>query len=293
MDGSQTILADYDFPVEVVPLVAVKELQNGWKSQEYPVPPNMQKAIVRTDTGHVLGTHGGAYKMVKHADIVDRMQSAIDMSVISKDYEHTQTIYENGAKMKGKIAFNDLVVEPQVGDYIRFQVEYLNSYDGMWSIMIKAQGYRLWCSNGCASANSLSYDRSKHTTGFNLAGTSAKIRNALTTFWDNKDVWQQYASMPVSPSQAEHFLKATICNRHSHTTQAKVNETKLEKLMGLYNTESQKLGRNKWALYNALTWWSSHANDANHPHRAEVLRHNEVTKAISSARWEGVGKSLT
>ena len=293
MDGSQTILADYDFPVEVVPLVAVKELQDGWKTQEYPVPPNMQKAIVRTDTGHVLGTHGGAYKMVKHGDIVDRMQSAIDMSVISKDYTHTQEIYENGAKMKGKIAFNDLVVEPQVGDYIRFQVEYLNSYDGMWSIMFKAQGYRLWCDNGCASPHALSYDRNKHTTGFNLAGTSAKIRNALTTFWDNKDIWQQYASMPVSPSEAEIFLKNTICNRHTNTTHTKVNETKLEKLMGLYNTESQKLGRNKWALYNALTYWSSHADDANHPHRAEVLRHNEVTKAISSARWEGVGKSIT
>lgn len=293
MDGSQTILADYDFPVEVVPLVAEKRDTYGMITHNYPVPSSMQRAIVRTDTGAVLGTHGGAYKMVKHGDIVDRMQSAIDMSVISKDYTHTQEIYEGGAKMKGKIAFNDLVVEPQVGDYIRFQVEYLNSYDGMWSIMFKAQGYRLWCDNGCASPHALSYDRNKHTTGFNLAGTSAKIRNALTTFWDNKEVWQKYASMAVSPSEAEIFLKNTICSRHSNTTQTKVNETKLEKLMGLYNTESQKLGRNKWALYNALTYWSSHADDANHPHRAEVLRHNEVTKAISSARWEGVGKSLT
>ena len=74
----------------------------------------------------------------------------------------------------------------------------------------------------------------------------------------------------------------------------KVNETKLDKLMGLYNNESIKLGQNKWALYNALTYWSSHTEDANHPHRAEVLRHAEVSKAIQTSRWNGLGvKELT
>ena len=57
MDGIVTHLAPHEFPVEVVPLVAVKELQDGWKSEEYKVPPSMQKAIVRTDTITITHPH--------------------------------------------------------------------------------------------------------------------------------------------------------------------------------------------------------------------------------------------
>ena len=290
MDGIQTILADYDFPVEVVPLVAVKEIQGGWKQRDYPVPSSMQRAIVRTDTGDVLGTHGGAYQMIRHGEVVDKMeQAARNSDRLSRDYTHTQQVFENGAKLRGTIAFNDLVIEPQVGDYIKFHVDYTNSYDGAWSIMIKAEGYRLWCSNGCANPKALSFNRNKHTSGFSLAGTQAKIDNAISGFFDSEGIWQKYATQTVSQLQAETFLKATICKRSTNTTVVKVNESKLERLMGLFRVEANKLGSNKWALYNALTYWSSHAEDANHPHRAEILRHSEVSKAIQTSRWDGLG----
>ena len=289
MDGIQTILADYDFPVEVLELEAIsRDGQIG--KDNYKVPPSMQKAIVRTDTGAVLGTHGGAYQMITHTEVVDKMeQAARNSERLTRDFTHTQQVYENGAKMRGTIAFNDLVIEPQVGDYIKFHVDYTNSYDGAWSIMIKAEGYRLWCSNGCASPKALSFNRNKHTSGFSLQGTQAKINNAINGFFDSKGTWQKYATQPVSELEAETFLKATLCKRNSNTSEVKVNETKFQKLMGLYWYESNKLGQNKWALYNALTYWSSHTEDANHPHRAEVLRHAEVSKAIQTSRWNGLG----
>ena len=290
MDGIQTILADYDFPVEVIPLVAEKRDTYGIVTQNYPVPSSMQRAIVRTDTGDVLGTHGGAYQMIRHGEVVDKMeQAARNSERVTRDFTHTQQVFENGAKLRGTIAFNDLVIEPQVGDYIKFHVDYTNSYDGAWSIMIKAEGYRLWCSNGCANPKALSFNRNKHTSGFSLAGTQAKINNAITGFFDSEGIWQKYATQSVMPIEAETFLKATICKRSTNTTQVKVNESKLEKLMGLFRVEANKLGSNKWALYNALTYWSSHAEDANHPHRAEILRHSEVSKAIQTSRWDGLG----
>ena len=289
MDGIVTHLAPYEFPVEVLELEAIsRDGQIG--KDNYKIPPSMQKAIVRTDTGAVLGTHGGAYQMITHTEVVDKMeQAARNSERLTRDFTHTQQVYENGAKMRGTIAFNDLVIEPQVGDYIKFHVDYTNSYDGAWSIMIKAEGYRLWCSNGCASPKALSFNRNKHTSGFSLAGTQAKIDRAITGFFDSKGTWQKYATQPVSELEAETFLKDTLCKRNTNTSMVKVNETKLDKLMGLYNNESYKLGLNKWALYNALTYWSSHTEDANHPHRAEVLRHAEVSKAIQTSRWDGLG----
>jgi hypothetical protein len=289
MDGIVTHLAPYEFPVEVLELEAIsRDGQIG--KDNYKIPPSMQKAIVRTDTGQVLGTHGGAYQMITHTEVVDKMeQAARNSERLTRDFTHTQQVFENGAKMRGTIAFNDLVIEPQVGDYIKFHVDYTNSYDGAWSIMIKAEGYRLWCSNGCASPKALSFNRNKHTSGFSLQGTQAKIDRAITGFFDSKGTWQKYATQPVSELEAETFLKDTLCKRNTNTSMVKVNETKLDKLMGLYHNESIKLGLNKWALYNALTYWSSHTEDANHPHRAEVLRHAEVSKAIQTSRWDGLG----
>jgi hypothetical protein len=63
MDGIQTILADYDFPVQVMPLQALAGGMGEFQTR-IDVPANMQRAIVRTDTGQVLGTHGGAYQMI-------------------------------------------------------------------------------------------------------------------------------------------------------------------------------------------------------------------------------------
>ena len=294
MDGIQTIQTEYDFPVQVMPLQALATDAYGGEMGVFKthidVPANMQRAIVRTDTGQVLGTHGGAYKMIRHSEVVDKMeQAARNSERVTQDFTHTQQVYENGAKMRGTIAFNDLVIEPQVGDYIKFHVDYTNSYDGAWSIMIKAEGYRLWCSNGCASPKALSFSRNKHTSGFSLQGTQAKINRAITGFFDSEGTWQKYATQSVNELEAETFLKATLCKRNSNTSEVKINETKLQNLMGLYRHESNKLGQNKWALYNALTYWSSHTEDANHPHRAEVLRHAEVSKAIQTNIWNGLG----
>ena len=112
MDGIQTILKDYDFPVEVMPLVAFKDYNttDGYEDWEnYDVPQTVcRRAIVRTDTGAVLGTHGGAYQMITHTEVVDKMeQAARNSDRLSRDYTHTQQVFENGAKLRGTIAFND------------------------------------------------------------------------------------------------------------------------------------------------------------------------------------------
>ena len=54
-------------------------------------------------------------------------------------------VYENGALLKATIGFNDITIEPVVGDYIRFDINFWNSYNGQWSIQISGDGRRLFC----------------------------------------------------------------------------------------------------------------------------------------------------
>ena len=125
------------------------------------VPENMARAIVRTDTNQVLGVHGSKYKAIKHDDVVNSVFEAVAASGISNDYDHKINVFDNGAKMRGIIRFNDLVIEPSVGDIIAFQLTFFNSYDGSWAFQQSAEGLRLDCLNGMVSQYSVAKDMAK------------------------------------------------------------------------------------------------------------------------------------
>ena len=290
MDGTN-VINRHSFPVELVPLAGIQQGTNEQGIRRtYPVAESMARAVVRTDTGQALGVHGGAYKLVKHDDVCNQVQDAVDQSDISNDYTHDIQVYESGAKLKGTIMFNDLVVEPQVGDHIKYAIDYYNSYDGAWSIMLRCQGYRLWCSNGCSSPNPLTYTRSKHTTGFQLTATVSKIKTATEIFFNEKDSWIEYAQTKVSKEDVARFIRKQLCPRgDSRSVKQEYNWTRFHTIESICNNEYRQLGQNKWAVYNALTYWASHTEETNNPHRAQVLRHNEVTRAISGYNWSELG----
>ena len=54
--------------------------------------------------------------------------------------------------MRGRFLFNDLVIEPDVGDVIKHEILFYNSYDGSWAFQQTSRGHRLWCKNGCTNA---------------------------------------------------------------------------------------------------------------------------------------------
>jgi len=285
---------EYDFPVEMYDLTAfpksgLKDNDVSWSSTH--VPQNMAQAVVRTDTNAVLGVHTGSYKLVPHSEIVDKINAAVIASGLSNNVEHTVETFENGAKLRGKFRFHDITVkDPVIGDMIRFDVDYLNSYDGQWSIMMRAQGYRLWCDNGCASPNPLTFDRRKHTAGFSVEGSAEKIKNSVKIFHEDRERWETWSKQKLEIPNVQELLEKTLCKSTTATTKSKVNQTRLENIMGQYRKEVSELGANKWALYNACTYWASHAGDKRwasaQPHRSEVLRHAEVTKLLNSPLWE-------
>jgi len=285
---------EYDFPVEMYDLTAFPKaglINSKEACMPSQVPQQMAQAVVRTDTNAVLGVHTGSYKLVPHADIVDKVNEAIKKASLSTNVEHTVETFENGAKLRGKFRFHDITVkDPVIGEMIRFDVDYLNSYDGQWSIMMRAQGYRLWCDNGCASPNPLTFDRRRHTSGFSIEGSAEKIKNSVKIFHEDRERWEAWSKQRLDFLDVQKLLEKTLCKSTTATTKSKVNQTRLENIMGQYRKESNELGSNKWALYNACTYWASHAGDkrwaSTQPHRAEVLRHAEVTSLLNSPLWE-------
>ena len=270
-------LANYwEFDVEMQPVF-----------DKHGEPIKGSQHVVRTDTNQSLGVHGARYKMVRHDDVVNSILDSVSSANLSDDYKMNVEVLEDGRKLRGEILFNDLVVEPTVGDYVKFKVDFFNSYDGSWSFSQAASGLRLWCMNGCTTPDAVARTRYKHTTSINVEGSAAKISNGLHHFMTQKERWQSYMQTTVTTPMAEKFFKNTVAKAFTRQTQVtKTNEKQLEKLLEIWAGECQELGRNKWALYNCLTYWATHTQELRSPHTARYNREAAIASAMRSKHWE-------
>jgi len=266
---------DYNFAVESRNVYNAKgEIIPGYQS------------IERISDDACLGLHKSRYKLVPYENIVSGTIDAIQAANISKDYTTNFKLVDDGAKMRGEILFNDLTVEPAVGDFVKFRISFFSSYDGTWAFEMNADGLRLWCTNGCASPYAAARTKQRHMTSLNIESATAKIEMSMHNFFEEPERWNKWRSEKVSTHWVENFFSATIARAPTHIkSRKKINMIQLENLMQQWSREADQLGSNKWALYNTMTHWSSHTQDYKNP---EVTRRNRelaVVSALSSKAW--------
>ena len=102
--------------------------------------------------------------------------------IYPSDYTVDVEVLEDGRKLRGQILFNDLVVEPAVGDYTKFKIDFFNSYDASWAFSQQASGLRLWCLNGCTTPDTAARSRYKHTASINVEGQCQQNDQRPTAF---------------------------------------------------------------------------------------------------------------
>lgn len=243
---------------------------------------NGSQAVVRTDTDEVLGVHGSRYQVLSHDDVVNSTLDAVKEADLSKDYEVKVKVIDGGRKMRGEILFNNITVEPVVGDIVQYRINFFNSYDASWSFSQAADGLRLWCLNGCTTPMGTARSNFKHTQSINIEGSAQKMVNGIDAFMNNKSLWQEWMSIQVSDEMAEIFFKKTLAKAPSRQRLVdKLNNKQLENLLTIWAREKRSLGGNKWALYNAMTYWSTHTSDLRNPEIARRNREDAIAKAMN------------
>lgn len=271
---------DWNFPVEMMPT------PNAVTGE--PEPDAFQ--VVRTDTNTVLGHHGSRYKLVPHDDVVNSIMDAVKQSDITTDYkEPSISVFENGRKMRGELIFPDLTIQPKVGDIVQARIVFTNSYDQSWSFFQSFDALRLWCLNGCTTPNAVARSRYKHTTFLNVDGSAAKIQKGAEHFHTRKDEWQIWMKRKLSDDWVELFFKKTIAKGFSRQQSVEnVNQKQMENLLRIWDNEKKQLGNNQWALYNCLTYWATHTQDARTPHVQRHNREQDIAKAMTSNHWRSL-----
>ena len=234
-------------------------------------------AVVRDDTGTVLGVHRKGYKAVPNKELYQGFEDVLMEADISlAGFTVEDHIAYHGRRVSRDYIFPGVTVEPRVGDTVELKVSVVNSFDAYKAFQVFVAGYRLWCTNGAVSRIDGVNVYGRHTKGFGVQFAVGKINQALEKYMALSNDWRKWAGREISDAQATQTFEAF----------PDVNNTLLKRFEEYWTTESGESGKTVWALYNTLTHWSTHApvRQSSEPNRSAIVldREGRVRRFLGS-----------
>ena len=206
-------------------------------------------AVQRQDTGAVLAFHRQGYRLIRNAEVFSAFEealqaSSLDLSRLSIDDDMTH----GGARTVRTYRLPAYQVEVMPGDLVGLQLKVINSYDGAFAFSSLIGGQRLICKNGMIAIEQFAQSYGRHTKGFDVTLAASALQQTLQVFEQHAQHWQRWSQISVSEVQAEQVITALPQGTEQLT----------QRLLGYWQQERQELGATVWALFNALTYWSTH-----------------------------------
>ena len=252
-----------------IPLATTKENFCRHNGQEYPL--NDSVTVLRTDTGQVLGRpRSDKYKVVNPKLLYDRhAEKLLSSNLPTKDLTVTDWSWDGGAKSLRTCKFNDLDFEVKNGDNVTARQDIFTSLDLSWRFSVFNGGYRSLCENTCVfGGERLYHTRRKHTKGISIEAILSKLDKTLEVFYTNRDEMRIWQKSTVTDEQVAKLFSDTICKKpladlkkQADANIVTINQKLFDYLMYRYWEEVGSLGKNLWAVYNALTHWSTHTTE--------------------------------
>lgn len=264
-------------------------MENHETGRAQKISERIGRVVRRMDSGAALGIVGNRYGIAQNPDLFDMVKTAADDTLPANAKQGVQLVERSshgGAFTRFELVF------PELGQTIRqlsgrstelfFRVGVSNSFNGGGSILVRAGAYDQVCENGL-TIGQFERKTARHTTGFTPAVFGEFIKRELVAYHEKARIYNEWARRAITAETAENTLKA-----------AGLSERRVSALMAQFETETQTRGATVWALFSALTFYSSHnserfgvRNSANLDNVAETLekRENEVTKIVSSPAW--------
>lgn len=227
-----------------------------------------RKAVVRDDTGQVLGILSQNYTLLKHADVIDAFRKALE----SYSFEERIQVAKDGAHLFATYKLNAIKVEVRPDDLVSLQFVVKNSYDGSSTLQIMLGAYRLVCSNGMIVGKNFFNFSQKHVGGSNdikIEKIRERIENLIAQFNEVLPHLQEMSRTFATPGDDVDalFSKEAVKGMPAYLLEAAKEE--------YLRAED----RSVWGYYNALTFAISHAMKRESP--VAMLNYGKVAWQVA------------
>lgn len=299
LNPNQTYINQLD---EVVNLPTIMSSPVEFMDHNDNIHQDPDRKVIYTDqSSKVINVvkKGYTFENNQPSDIVRLSEATLLQSGVSlKGLSRTAQIAPDGSKMILQYTLPEFTIDLGNGDETRFQILFYNSYDGSWSFTVRAGAIRMACLNGQVSVDDISMFKAKHTPSINPDHARRKMVLAIQQFHAEGERWARWKEQSVTNREAlRTFADAAGCKFVHENNDMTLMELFQHKnvysnrsLMYMWNQytnhEQPKLGSNEWAVYNALTHWSTHApagrkTDENNVLGTLVRRQDKVRNAVA------------
>lgn len=264
------------FPVNAYPLQEVLD------PAKHLIAPD-QQVIVREDNNKILHVPKSRFHLLKNEDIFPMLDEAIKQSTIDMSgMQIKDTMAYGGGLTVRSYTFPAHVAEPVVGDITQLKMDVINSYNGGSQFKAHIGGMRLACLNGMVlPTGQLNLIGARHTKGLGvkLPEIVQKMIKALEIFNATTESWKLFSQTEISDVDATRIIQSM----------PQLNEKLEHRLRALWLDHKEEMGPTMWALYNTLTYWSTHedirsSSEGNTP--AIILdRESKIERIIGGQVW--------
>ena len=224
------------------------------------------KAIVNPKTDKVYSIVSQDYKLIRHEDAVQRIESIINKYPGLSKYRTDTEFYNNGGRMRRIYCFHEISVEIKPGDTINPELQLFNSYDTSWPFIVLLGAFRVVCSNGLVVGEKYLHLRKRHVYDFDQMDLKEQVATALKRLKLQTNHWKNWAELSLTEKTHTKVMKAMKFGKKATT---EIENRATQEAEGF--TDNGFPVMNLWIFFNILTWYITHrAVSLNH--RVEMER---------------------
>ena len=233
-------------------------------------------AIVRTDTGEILGHHGSRYQKICQKDAMNTSEKMfIKSDLITLGMTRSISCSHNGANTFAKYTFPAHQYTSPDGDISTLQALVTTSFNSTFPFMIAFGDNLRACNNGNVwLTGAVAMFKGRHTTGLDITSGAKAVGNALQVAQENHELFQQMYETPVTEDVVFNtYVEAAGATKQVEEVKKDMGTVHWSKIVSNLPRQNQNLnymlrkskdygdrmGKNQWAVYNTLTDWSTHA----------------------------------
>lgn len=217
-----------------------------------------KKSLINERTGMPMSVVSSTYRTVSNEEIFNSfLRNVIDSGIDATDAQVNVKFANNGAKTMVDFRFPNETIST-FGDTSKteLQIVALNSFDGSTRYVTKVGGFRIKCLNGQIIGKTVGAYSSTHNPSLDVEAGAAKVIAMLQNFRTAGEYWTSMMTRKIDDDTAMTVIGQFF--NVDHNDQKAMATKTVQTVISKWDAYADELGRNAYALYNALTDYVTH-----------------------------------
>lgn len=252
---------ELDFPVQLIDIP--HPLKQGTRIPD-------RKAVIRTDTDEVLNIVSDRYQLVRHVDVFNAMEEAVNrLGIPVKNVEVSVGDRGGLAKVTWRLDRTLDIGNGGGPDNVDLRLIARNSYNYMSLVGLQLGAFRLICSNGLMIGRMIAKAAKRHVPSLKVEAIVRDMAEMIAQQEKVRSVWKQWDHIEYLPPRLSKWLE-----ERKETVSKKARESIVE----YFQTQPDRLRAGQsprftgWEAYNSLTWYGTHRVQTRSQNRVLVAR---------------------